>query len=378
MHLKPSVLFVGAFPRDGSQVFGGMVTSCKALLATDLPERVNLDLFDSTQISNPPPPLLVRTFLAMLRVVRFVWRFERRRPQAVILFAALGGSILEKGAMARYARLRGVPSLIFPRAGYIVDACRDSGFTRGWARIAFRGASKIVCQSEVWRDFAVHTLGFDPNDVVVIRNWTANPALLRIGAARRPSSASPVRLLFVGWLERDKGVLELIEACKILGQPGDFTLQLVGDGHAAVEARDLVARLDLQEVVEFRGWLETAALHESLRAADVFILPSWAEGLPNAMVEAMSARMAVLVTAVGAIPEVIFDRQNGMLVRPRDPAALARALAEIVNDVKLRHRLADEAFEVAKREFTPEAAVERLVALIGSVVSPVAPLKIQD
>src|SRR6185295_10954214 len=106
---RARVLFVGAFPPSGHPIFGGMVTSCRALLASTLPARVELVLLDSTQISNPPPSLPVRLLLAAVRCVRFVWLFERRRPDVVLLFVAVGASIIEKGAMAWYARLRGVP-----------------------------------------------------------------------------------------------------------------------------------------------------------------------------------------------------------------------------------------------------------------------------
>ncbi|HEX4240749.1 MAG TPA: glycosyltransferase family 4 protein [Steroidobacteraceae bacterium] len=366
---KPSVLFVGAFPRPGLKVYGGMVTSCQALLASSLPGRLHLDLLDSTQISNPPPALPTRFGLALVRFARFLVKFEKCRPQAVILFAALGASIVEKGVMARYARWRGVPSLIFPRAGHIVDACRDSPLTRAWARLSFRGASKLVCQSVSWSRFATETLGFAPEHVSVVRNWTASPELLAVGERRRRRAGSRVELLFVGWLERDKGILDLIRACAAQGPCRVFRLVIVGDGGAAHEARELAAQLGLAASVEFRGWLQTEELRAALRDADVFVLPSWAEGLPNAMVEAMAARVAVLVTAVGAIPEVIVDRENGLLVPPRDAAALARALGELIDDGALRARLADEAFEVAKREFSPEAAVDRLVALIDASIA---------
>jgi len=346
-----------------------MVTSCRALLASSLPTRLDLDLLDTTQISNPPPALPVRLILAIARFARFVWRFETGRPQAVILFAALGASVVEKGVMARYARIRGVPALIFPRAGSIVDDCRNSAFTRLWARSSFRAARKIVCQSAAWRCFAIQTLGFAPEDVIVIRNWTANREVLDIGQQRRPSVARPIRLLFVGWLERNKGVIELIQACRELASRGDCTLQIIGDGSAAREAHALVEEFGMSGIIQFRGWLQTADLHQALRDADVFVLPSWAEGLPNAMIEAMAARVAVVVSAVGAIPEIIDDHRSGLLVPPRDAQALAAALAEIVADDALRDRLADEAYTIAKREFAPESAVDRIVALIDSVIA---------
>lgn len=366
------VLFVGAFPVPGREVFGGMVTSCRALLASSLPARLDLDLLDSTQISHPPPGLAIRLLRAAARFVRFVGRFERRRPAAVLLFVADGASIVEKGTMAWYARLRGVPAIMFPRAGSVVNACRESAWTRTWVRVAFHGARKIVCQSGSWRDFAVRQLGFAPANVAVIRNWTASPELLAIGAARLPRNRESVELLFIGWVEPEKGIFELIEACRQLAHDRQFTLSVVGDGTALPEARERVARYDLAGRVQFRGWLSPQDLRRTLEDADAFVLPSWAEGLPNAMIEAMAAGLPVVVSSVGAIPEVIADRRSGMLVEPRDVASLVRALGEVIDSAELRDDLAREGLRIVSRDFGVEGAVTRLVDEVRTAVTRAA------
>ena len=367
---KPLVLFVGAFPPPDRAVFGGMVTSCLALMKSSFPRRVDLTLLDSTQISNPVPPLLVRAARAAHRFLRYVWKFERRRPDAVLLFVAVGASIVEKGAMAWYARLRGVPAVMFPRGGSIVDDCRVSAFTRRWVRFSFAGARQIVCQSESWRQFAIEVLGFASGNVAVVRNWTATRALLALGAARAADGHSPVRLLFLGWLERDKGIFELLEAARLLlGGGRNFVLDVAGDGSAAVEARNTIARHGLGAVVRLRSWLGDAELEEALRDSDVLVLPSWAEGLPNAMVEAMAARLAVVVTRVGAIPEVVTDRRSAMLVEPRNPESLAAALAAVLDDPQLRQEIAAEGFRIAARDFEVERAVDRLLEVIRDAIA---------
>ena len=360
------VLFVGAFPSPKHSVIGGMVTSCRALLASSFSNRVHLDLLDSTQISNPPPGLLMRLPFAAARLLRFVWRLEVNRPDVVLLFVAVGASIVEKGVMARYARLRGVPVIMFPRGGSIVDDCRRSSFTRAWATFFFRGANRLSCQAESWRQFAIDTLGFAPHDVSVIRNWTATPELLEIGRQRavRPQRPPPLRLLFVGWLEREKGVFELIEACRQLAQEHRFTLDMVGDGHAMTEARALVTRNELDHVIRFRGWLDGLDVRLVLRDADVFVLPSWAEGLPNAMVEAMAAGLPVVVTRVGAVPEVVADHQSGLLTTPRDVESLRQALAELLEDARLRELLAAQAHSTAVRDFGVETAADLILEQI--------------
>jgi glycosyltransferase involved in cell wall biosynthesis len=365
------VLFVGAFPPAGRLIFGGMVTSCRGLLASSLPTRLQLDLLDSTQIANPPPPLAVRMPLALVRFVRFIYRLERKPPDAVLLFVAVGASVLEKGAMAWYARLRGVPALLFPRGGALVDACRASVIARTCTRMAFRGARKILCQSNTWEQFTVNLLGLARKNVAVIPNWTARQELLEIGAMRSRRRSTVVRLLFVGWLQREKGIFELLEVCRSLreGEGREFTLDIAGEGLASAEARALVERYRLNGIVRFQGWLSETDLARVLGESDVLVLPSWVEGLPNAMIEAMAAGLAVVVSRVGAVPDVIVDRVNGLLVEPRDIQTLGSALHEVIHDDALRERLGGEAHRTAGHDFGVEPAVERLVGEIENVVA---------
>ena len=363
------VLFVGAFPPPGSRVIGGMVTSCRALLASSFPERVDLVLLDSTQPSNPPPPFLSRLVRATARLRRFFRALRRERPDVVLLFVSSGASVVEKGAMAAYARRRGVPVIMFPRAGAVVDAALASQRTRYWVKRSFRNARYLVCQSEAWRQFAVEHLGFSHDDVILMRNWTASRDLLDIGARRNPEARDVPNLVFVGWLERGKGVIELIEACRQLSSTYNFTLDLIGDGRVADEARTLIARYGLEACVRLRGWMPQEEVHKALTQADVFVLPSHAEGLPNAMVEAMAAKLAIVVSEVGAIPDVVEHRTNGLLVPPRNVSMLAAALQEIIVDGALRESLARRAFETAKQEFGAEAAAQALVEHIERVVA---------
>lgn len=355
------VLFVGAFPPPNRTVFGGMVSSCRALLQSSLPQRVNLDLLDTTQISNPPPNFAIRLLLALRRVTRYVWRFERQRPDAVLLFAAVGASLVEKGVMAWYARLRGVPSFLFPRGGGIIDEFEKSRITRWWVTIVFRGARTIFCQSERWHQFAVETLGLRAENAPVIPNWTASPELLAVGRARQPRRGGPVRLLFLGWLDREKGVEELLEACREVAVTHEITLDIAGEGNYSEPARHFVAQHGLCDLVRFNGWLSGQSLAAALATADVFVLPSWAEGLPNAMIEAMAARLAVVVSSVGSVPDVVAHGEHALLVPPRDTAALTAALTRIVEDSMLRHRLAEAGHKLAAECFDVERAVDQMI-----------------
>jgi glycosyltransferase involved in cell wall biosynthesis len=353
------LLIVGAFPPPGRAVFGGMVTSCRMLVQSSLPTRAELTLIDSTQTAHPPPPRLVRARLALRRMRLYIAALRSRRPDAVILFVAAGMSVADKGAMSWYARLHGVPVLMFPRGGPVLEACRRSWMIRVAVRCAFGGARTILCQGEAWRRFAMETLGRAPNDAPLVPNWTAGPELLALGRGRTARSGA-LRVLFVGWLDRTKGVAELLDAWRQLAPAA--TLRFAGEGDMSTAARRFVAENGLAARVEFLGWLDPGRLLEEYEAADIFVLPSWSEGLPNAMIEAMASGLPVIVTTVGNIPAVLTDGRNALLIPPRDVSALQRALARLLADAELRQSLGHSAQELAASEFGVEAAVERILS----------------
>ncbi|MDO9488658.1 MAG: glycosyltransferase family 4 protein [Sphingomonadaceae bacterium] len=362
---RPRILFVGAFPPPGTDIFGGMVSSCRALMQSSFPTRAEVIPVDTTQIAHPPPSLAKRLLLAARRAVEYVVKLERERPDAVILFTAAGASVLEKGVLAWYARLRGVPALLFPRGGPVMDACERSRVSRTWIRWAMKGAHVVVCQGPVWQDFVVDLLGIDRRDAPVIPNWTATTSLLDIGAARRPRLGPP-RLLFVGWLDREKGVTELLDACGELAASHDFELIFVGEGNMSDPARRFAADRGLEDRIRFRGWLRGDALDREYAEADIFVLPSWSEGLPNAMIEAMAAGMAVVVSAVGNVPSAIDDGVNGVMVRPGDVPSLRNALTGLLVDPGERERLGANAHRTARDRFGVEAAVDRILAAVAA------------
>ena len=370
MSVRPKVLFVGAFPSADRRVYGGIVTSCAALLRSDFPLRVELELFDTTQVSNPPPPFLVRLLRAGPRFARFLSRLERGRPDAVLIFVATGAGLVEKGAMAWYGRLRGVPVLMFPRGGAVMEACERSGFTRWWVRVAFRGAHTVLCQGESWRSFAQQTLGFDGARTPVVPNWTATEELLAVGRKRATRADGSLRLLFVGWLERNKGVLELLQAFAVLASQFDVTLDIVGDGTLAPEVDRFSVEHGLQGVVRRRGWLEGDALVHAFAAADVLVLPSYAEGLPNAMIEGMASGAAVVVSRVGVVPDVITHGREGLLVEPRDVESLVLALRRLAENPMDMARMALAGRALAEARFAVAPAAAAIEAAIAAAVSP--------
>ena len=364
---RPRVLFVGAFPPPGSGIYGGMVSACSALMGSSFTTRLEVLPLDTTQRSVPPPGLAVRLADALARSARFAWMLIRYRPDAAFLFVAPGLSFVEKGSLAVMARAFGARPVLAPRGGKLMEEWDRAGAFAAFGRFVLARCAAVVCQGPGWRRYLHARMGVPEERLPIIENWTAEPAILELGSARVPSSGA-VELLFLAWLHAEKGIFELLEALAALRSRAPelaFYLTMAGDGHAAEEARAAVHALGLKDVVRFAGWVEGEEKRALLSRASVFVLPSWYEGFPNALVEAMSAGLAVVVTPVGVIGDVIEDGRNGLLVPPRDVAALSSALERVVRDGASRARMGAAAHADAASRFGVERAAEQLSVVLG-------------
>ena len=364
------LVFVGAFPAAGSGVFGGMVTSCRALMESSFAERLRVTTLDTTQRTVPPPPLWRRVGYAMQRAARFRRLLQTERPDAVLLMCADKLSFVEKSIMAGYARVHGIPGILAPRGGALMDDCRRSLLYRHFAGALFSLPTVILCQGPAWHSFFTGLYGMAASRCPIVPNWTASRELTELGERRRYHDHAEVSVLFVGWLERTKGIFELLEAVDVLRadtQLPRFRLVLAGEGSASEEARAYVRQNGLDTHVEFLGWADGAAKVAAYRNADIFTLPSHAEGLPNAMVEAMAAGLPVVVTTVGSVPDVIEHEGDGLLIGVRDPVALAAALRRLIQDAGLREQLGRRAASKAQAQFGVELAARRLVDIVDQL-----------
>jgi glycosyltransferase involved in cell wall biosynthesis/GT2 family glycosyltransferase len=139
------------------------------------------------------------------------------------------------------------------------------------------------------------------------------------------------RLLCVARLAEQKGLFVLLDAMAALGRDGvPCQLRIIGDGplRAAIEKR--IRELDIEEVVTLLGWQDGETVLEELRSARGFVLPSFAEGLPVVLMEALGAARPVVTTYVAGIPELVEDRKNGWLVPAGSSHALARAMRPLL------------------------------------------------
>lgn len=143
----------------------------------------------------------------------------------------------------------------------------------------------------------------------------------------------PLCLAYVGRLARSKGIFEIVDALGILaGQGKCMQLVIAGDGPDEARLRVRIEALGLQQQVRFAGVVSGAEKDRIWNESDLFVFPTYGEGLPYALLESMAARTPPLASPVGAIPDVMEDGVHGLFVPPRNPQALAAAIGRLDGD----------------------------------------------
>lgn len=222
---------------------------------------------------------------------------------------------------------------------------------------------RVVCVSQQVADFIVQQAGIPRYKTVVIPNGIElqNFECLPDKLQARSELKLPRDRLVVGTVARLDRAKRLDVLLQALVSLPDVYAVIVGDGLERAQLVTLSEQMDLESRVHFAGQQENVL--PWLAALDVFVLSSDREGMSNALLEAMAARLPVVATAVGGTPDVVVDGATGLLVPPQDPIALAGAITRLLRDAGLRRQMGQAGWERVTQYFSLERMVEQTQSL---------------
>ncbi|MCS6923211.1 MAG: glycosyltransferase family 4 protein, partial [Fimbriimonadales bacterium] len=276
---------------------------------------------------------------ALTYFIRCLSDLKRRLPElqpdlAHVHFSSQG-STFRKYFVSRLLYKKNVPYILHAHGGgYHVFYQRVPAFIRHRIDWMLRSSRGLIALSEQWRSFYLTLLGNHPRPIWVMPNPVELPERWQL------NSDETLRLLFLGRMDEYKGTERILKAIACLPQPlrEQVRLYMAGDGEVD-EMRRLAIELGLDAQVDIRDWIEGEDKERWLQETNAFILPSLAEGLPMAMLEAMAYGKALIVSPVGGIPEFVTDGQEGFLVPPENVEAISRAIAKLAENPALRQQM---------------------------------------
>lgn len=276
-------------------------------------------------VTYPAIPLVSRMTNGLAAGMSLLKRITQYSPDVLI-----GYWTYPEGAGAEYVgRKIGKPVVI----GALGTDINDRHGINAWlTRRTLQAADRIVFVSQAMTRHAIDTFGVQPSRCATVVNGI-NTAVFhpqdRVQcreAVGLPPDAPVV--IYVGRLIEAKGLRELVESVtKMRSTHPNLRTILIGEGPYLPALKDLISALGQQDRITLAGGQLPEKVAQYINAADLLTLPSWSEGYPNVLVEALACGCPVVATHVGGIPEIVTS-DNGILVPPRDADALAHALAQ--------------------------------------------------
>ena len=244
------------------------------------------------------------------------------------------------------------PHIFFePHRWHVDEKIRQAAFVSCISHFC-RSQGMLFVAPEHWRKLRIIHCGVEPDLFAPV-----------------PHQDEGKRLLYVGRLAAMKGLPVLFESLAQLRERyPDLKLTVVGDGQERPEIEASAHRLGLRQMIDFVGYKSQTEVREYLQQTDIFILPSFAEGVPVVLMEAMAASVPVLTTRIAGVPELVKHGESGWLVPPGDQQSLADSLAMLVEDADLRKRLGEKGRAKVALDFNIETEAKKLADIFRQVV----------
>jgi glycosyltransferase involved in cell wall biosynthesis len=322
-----------------SPTLRGGIASVQKIILENISSDINFTHI-ATVSAYPSDPKLPKIVVFCRAIVKLFIHLIKRDIDLIHVHISERGSIYRKLVVAFLALLFRTPIVLHAHGSeFHLFYGKQPQIIKRLIDWVFSKCNRFLVLSESWKKFYVNQVGLSPNQVIVI----PNPVKLPLQVPQRYGS-DKVKFISLGRIGERKGSFDLLRAFASLPHSllERAELILAGDGESDVAA-SLVRELNIKDHVTIFDWLDPHQRDKLLSEVNVFVLPSYNEGLPMALLEAMSWGLPAITTPVGGIPEVISHESNGLLVPPGDINLLSAAIQKLIENEDLRSCLGHEA-----------------------------------
>lgn len=253
-----------------------------------------------------------------------------RKIKVIHMHTAADGSFRRNSQLSALCRFFKRKTILHIHASRFKDFYNEAS-EKGRAQIlnTLKSADRLIVLSESWKTW-FEAIGIDPQKLTVLHNITPEPKIIQ----EYKVNDGKIHFLFMGEIGKRKGVFDIIRSLSLHKEEAEGKIELrIGGNKNEGLLQEMIKAAGLENIVKFEGWVSGEKKIRLLNWADVYILPSFNEGLPISILEAMSYSCPIISSPVGGIPEVVTD--NGILVSPGNEEEIWQAVQRYISDPEL-------------------------------------------
>lgn len=344
--------------------YGGMSVYIQNILESKLVKKVNLKIINT----HVPVFYFKYRFFRIVLFLYFFFNFIKMLLsfpiQIVHIHTSANIGFWEKGIFAFISSVFNKKVVLHIHGSEFKEFCEQSKF-KNLIIFILKRCDQVVVLSNIWQRYFQQSL-FQNNLTVVENGINLNPFVKGV------KNSKSINILFIGLLGKRKGVysiLKCISKYRELQSP-KIQFYLMGKGLSPKDDIEVLRSLNKYDLsnVNLLGELSGFNKYEYLKNSHIFLLPSYAEGFPIAIIEAMASYLPVISTNVGGIPDMI-GPENGILVSPGDIEGLRRAIMTLVSNPKLRRTMGNNNRKKVEEYYNIEIMIDKIYNLYKSLIS---------
>ncbi|MDN3450101.1 glycosyltransferase family 4 protein [Planococcus sp. APC 3906] len=325
---RVNVLMVGS----NTQVKGGMTTVVQSFLDHRFSPKVNLKYI----ATHSEKGKVYNSYFFAKSLVRIVYHLMLKKPDIMHLHMSDKGSFVRKYIVFKASKIFRKKVILHMHGGNFNEFYEKSPFQLQLCmKEMLRKSDKVIALGSNWKTILME---IEPDsNVDILMNSVAMPDFKSAKKA-----GSPFTILFLAVMNEGKGILDLIKASvpvisRAVDQGKRLVFEIAGDGPQLEDAKKLTMEYGIERFFQFHGWIGEEKKRVLLQKTDLFVLPSYFEGLPMSILEAISYGIPVLSTDVGSIDEAVKDGKNGYLITPGDLPMLESRLEQLIYHPSYSH-----------------------------------------
>ncbi len=374
---KICVLLAGSFPPPA----GGVASINEVIYHGFDDKPYSIILLDSSILKRhmhiKSSSGIINLIFQCIQIVQFIYLVIRKHCQIIHISLSSHYGFYKSAAFILLAILLKKKKIIHLHSGDFKTFYQNhSGIMKWFIRYILQQGDYIIALSSYWKEVLINDFKILPEKVVVLNNCydTQLNKLISINEkSLHKKRNNHMNLLFIGELNENKGIFDLIKISKeLLRHRNDFILRIVGKEKlkgVKKQAQDEINASNMSDYVKLIGERRDKEKIKVFQQSDIFILPSYIENFPVTIVEAMRAGLPVLTTPVGSIPEIITNKENGYLIEPGDIHSFVKRILDLSKDSKLRQKMAQRNQEKALNQFNPIQYTKQLTKIYDCLLN---------